>query len=212
MSSETFQHLKPNKKQHFKQSVYRLFASTPYEDIGIRDITRAAGIALGSFYRYFNDKDEMYLELFQEIEQKLFDDNMSDLDSSWVSKPRSRYDKVLSEEEIRFGESFYTVPDTVLYKYYFNGYMDRIYEAYEGIFADLEAQGALKEGVDRHFALFYFKTAFFNFIMFLKRQGITDPEEIFKRKRLIYEQVVLPAIIKPEPLQQLLNSKMGGLI
>ncbi|MCX7039185.1 MAG: TetR/AcrR family transcriptional regulator [Spirochaetes bacterium] len=48
----------------------RLFALHGYRDVSIRDITEAAGLAMGSFYTYFPGKESFYAEILNRIEQR----------------------------------------------------------------------------------------------------------------------------------------------
>jgi AcrR family transcriptional regulator len=48
----------------------RLFALHGYRDVSIRDITEAAGLAMGSFYTYFPGKESFYAEILDRIEQR----------------------------------------------------------------------------------------------------------------------------------------------
>ncbi len=41
-----------------------LFAERPFNQVGIRDIAAQAGLSPASIYRYFNDRDELFLEAF----------------------------------------------------------------------------------------------------------------------------------------------------
>lgn len=48
----------------------RLFVERPYDAVQTPDIAAAAGVAVGTFYRYFDDKLEVYLEVLgRELER-----------------------------------------------------------------------------------------------------------------------------------------------
>ncbi|MEA4811477.1 MAG: TetR/AcrR family transcriptional regulator [Anaerolineaceae bacterium] len=206
MAKQTFLNLKPEKQKRFKSAVYQLFASRGYEEIGIRDITDAAGIALGGFYRYFDDKDEMYLDLFAEIETRLVEQDIFSLEEdNYLREIQDVKDaqKILTLEEMAFGETFYRLPETVLYKYYFQGYAERIYKGYLDFFTRLEKRGSLKEGIDHPFAFYYFITSFFNFICFLRRNNMNTNETVFRLKNHFIRETVMPGLIKPEELPRI---------
>ena len=57
MPKETFLNLTQEKKDNLFQAAYKLFINNKYEDVTIRDLVREANIPIGSFYRYFEDKD-----------------------------------------------------------------------------------------------------------------------------------------------------------
>ncbi|MEJ7598926.1 MAG: helix-turn-helix domain-containing protein [Kofleriaceae bacterium] len=45
------------------QAATELFATQPYDAVGTPEIAQRAGVAVGTFYRYFDDKRELYLEV-----------------------------------------------------------------------------------------------------------------------------------------------------
>ena len=57
----------------------RLFGERGYDGVGSPDIARAAKVSVGSFYRYFNDKKAVYLEVVRRLTQRAFDDSMAGL-------------------------------------------------------------------------------------------------------------------------------------
>ncbi|MEW5817513.1 MAG: TetR/AcrR family transcriptional regulator [Spirochaetota bacterium] len=60
--------LKENEREARKrlivESSISLFASKPFDTVSMRDIARETGISPGSIYRYFTDKDDLFLEAF----------------------------------------------------------------------------------------------------------------------------------------------------
>lgn len=51
----------------------RLFGERGYARVRITDITEAAGISGGAFYRYFTDRHELMIELLRELTDEAFD-------------------------------------------------------------------------------------------------------------------------------------------
>jgi len=48
----------------------RLFARHGYRDVGIKDITAAAGLGMGSFYTYFPSKEAFYGAILDSLEER----------------------------------------------------------------------------------------------------------------------------------------------
>jgi AcrR family transcriptional regulator len=48
----------------------RLFAQHGYRDVGIKDITAAAGLGMGSFYTYFPSKEAFYSAILDSLEER----------------------------------------------------------------------------------------------------------------------------------------------
>ncbi len=51
----------------------RLFAQKPFNQVSIRDIASEAGISPASIYRYFSDRDELFIEAFSREGKKISD-------------------------------------------------------------------------------------------------------------------------------------------
>lgn len=71
MPKKTFFNLPIDKKQKIIDAAYDLFIENDYKDVNIRSIAKKAGISIGSFYQYFDDKDDLYLFLMTEIEKNI---------------------------------------------------------------------------------------------------------------------------------------------
>ena len=65
MPSDTFFHLPAEKREKFLAAAREEFACAPYEDVSINRIIRAAEIPRGSFYMYFQDKEDLFRYLIK---------------------------------------------------------------------------------------------------------------------------------------------------
>ena len=59
------------RKQQLLEHAARLFAERGYDDTRIIDICKAAGVAKGLFYWYFENKEQLFAELAHEIRLRL---------------------------------------------------------------------------------------------------------------------------------------------
>lgn len=205
MPKKTFSNLSIERQQAFKLATYQLFCQRAYNDIGIRDIVETTGIALGSFYRYFSDKDSMYLDFFCEIEEKImhyFDERSV---SFFKVKNVEDFSLVLTPLENKFGRTWFNAPGRVLYKFYFEGYADRLHKGRLDIFINLEQQGKLIKGIDAMFAFHYYKTSYFNMLIYLRQHNITDDKTIFKLRRTFHQQVTLRGLLTDQAFKEVIS-------
>jgi|GEM_PF-743995 len=70
MPKDTFLRLKPEKKQRIIDATIKELSEHPFEHVNLANIIRDAGIARGSFYQYFEDKDDLYAYFSSYIGQK----------------------------------------------------------------------------------------------------------------------------------------------
>ncbi|MFW6035448.1 MAG: TetR/AcrR family transcriptional regulator [Halothermotrichaceae bacterium] len=75
-TSEVYNHIE--KKLINKSS--ELFLKKGFKDTSVSEITERAGIATGTFYNYFSSKEELFLIIFIEENNKLKKEIMADLD------------------------------------------------------------------------------------------------------------------------------------
>jgi len=59
------------RKQQLLDCAARLFAERGYDDTRVIDIVRAAGVAKGLFYWYFENKEQLFRELAEDIRMRL---------------------------------------------------------------------------------------------------------------------------------------------
>ncbi len=60
MPSNTFLNLPEDKQTRLMDAASREFSAKPYNEVSINKIIRDAGIPRGSFYMYFQDKEELF--------------------------------------------------------------------------------------------------------------------------------------------------------
>jgi AcrR family transcriptional regulator len=68
MALEAFNQLKDKKKTHLLNAITNCLRKTNYDDLTVNEIVDEAGISRGSFYNYFNNKNDAVLSL---VESKL---------------------------------------------------------------------------------------------------------------------------------------------
>ena len=67
MPKETFFNLPEEKRQNIYNIAIDEFSNKPYEKVSISQIVSRAKIAKGSFYQYFEDKEDLYTYLIDMI-------------------------------------------------------------------------------------------------------------------------------------------------
>lgn len=69
MPKQTFLHLAIDKQETLLQAAKKEFSRVPLHDASIANIIKDAGIPRGSFYQYFEDKEDLYLYLLNQLSQ-----------------------------------------------------------------------------------------------------------------------------------------------
>lgn len=67
MPKDTFFNLSEDKKRKIFDAAVQEFSTKRFSEASINQIIKTAEIPRGSFYQYFNDKEDLYLYMFAEI-------------------------------------------------------------------------------------------------------------------------------------------------
>lgn len=69
-----------DKKQALKTAAYDVFSKKGYKETGISEIAKRAGVAVGSFYNYYNNKEAIFLDVYVEENDRVRQAMMDDID------------------------------------------------------------------------------------------------------------------------------------
>ncbi|OJG57587.1 TetR family transcriptional regulator [Enterococcus mundtii] len=67
MPTQTFFHLPEEKQQRLLEAARVEFSRVPLNEASIAQIVKLAGISRGSFYQYFEDKEDLYFYYFETV-------------------------------------------------------------------------------------------------------------------------------------------------
>jgi AcrR family transcriptional regulator len=94
MPTQTFHNLKLSKKEKIIEAITDELSRTTYDNINIQNIIKQASIPRGSFYQYFNGKDDMYHYFMTYIGQTkmiYFKDIFTITDKSFIERVEALY-------------------------------------------------------------------------------------------------------------------------
>ena len=67
---------KESKKELIKKKSYELFLAGNFQFASVNEIVRACEVAKGTYYNYYQSKDEVYLDILQDHLKKWFDQTL----------------------------------------------------------------------------------------------------------------------------------------
>ena len=71
MPKQTFYKLADTKRRAFLHEAYKEFSLHPFEGASITNLVKSLGIAKGSVYQYFTDKEDLYDYLVTDADRQL---------------------------------------------------------------------------------------------------------------------------------------------
>ena len=69
-----------DKKQSLKQAAYNVFSNKGYKATAISEVAKQAGMAVGSFYNYYESKEEIFLDVYIDENNRIRQVIMNDID------------------------------------------------------------------------------------------------------------------------------------
>lgn len=69
-----------DKKQVLKQAAYDVFSKKGYKATAISEVAKQAGMAVGSFYNYYASKEEIFLDVYIDENNRIRQVIMNDID------------------------------------------------------------------------------------------------------------------------------------
>ena len=196
MPKQTFFNLPDDKKEKIIHEAYAIFIAEDYEKVNIRNITSKADISIGSFYKYFYDKDDLYLYLLSNIEKKIYAKEKEKTGYFLMDSEVIPIEEICTQEEIEFNRTWYKVPTEVMMKFYFGEYSRELNSIVMDELIELKNSGKLKDSVDVEFVFHFYVTSMFNILIYFREHNITDEGEKLKIKKNFYTNLFLTGILK----------------
>jgi len=181
---DNFFKLDQEKRDRIINAAYDEFITykSNYKKASIKRIVKEADISIGSFYEYFDDKDDLFLFLINNIADKkqkyVFNekDNIKDIflkilkiseDNSILDDREKELLDVLSSND----------NDDLIKKFYFDYALANFMELNLNRLKRDMNKGLLNESIDIEFASYLLTTAEYNIIKYWYYKGITDNTE-----------------------------------
>lgn len=196
MPKKTFFQLPEEKRQRIINATYDEFIENEYDKVSIRGIAKRAEISVGSFYQYFDDKDELYIYLISAIERKIYIVQKRETEDSMFTENVISIDDICTEKEVKFDRTWYNVPMDIMRKFYFGEYFDMMGEDYRLELEELKEKGKLKEDIDIDLVVYMYVTSMFNILMYFNKYNIVDDAEKMEIKKKFFRDVIPYGIMK----------------
>jgi len=198
MPKATFNHLDTVKKQQFLDSAMDAFLAHSYA-ITMHDLIKALAISPATFYRYFTNKEDLVLHIFEYYAQY----NAARTPARKDLLYRPLYSEITDENfdthTRKRNQLFHIIPEPLVRKFYFGDTKDRLMDKYRQEIQRLKYSGELREDVDPEIISYMYATTLYNFEMYCRETKITgDYELMWKMKKYLYFSFFKHGILKAE--------------
>lgn len=194
MPKDTFFNLPKEKQERIIEAAIDEFATHPFHQARVTAIAEQAGIAVGSFYQYFEDKMDLYKYLMELIVEK----KISYINRDMMEN-RDKYDffQLLREVYLsgfRFAKEnprllpigMMLANDKELYRKIYGEYEDKSVEFFEQLLEYGKAQGAIDPAVDLRIAAKLLAGMGFLLTDFIVEDGKLDLDDMTIIDQMLY--------------------------
>ena len=197
MPKKAFFNLAESKRQDMITKTMQLYADHAYEEVTLKRILEILSLNPASFYRYFEDKDELYLYatqvLYEKVDQHLRE-NYEDFDYEIFTFYENI--SVLSDLERAFSKTYMKAPRDVMLRGYMEIYKGWLSAKYKRGLRHLRYEGLLRPDTDDDLIAFMYATTMFNMILYFREAGIEDEAFQSKIKEYFYMSFFKYGILK----------------
>ncbi|SEM76264.1 DNA-binding transcriptional regulator, AcrR family [Paenibacillus sp. cl141a] len=182
MPKSTFFRLDEARREEISNSAMHLFVDHLYEDITMKMVLDRLSMHPGTFYRYFEDKDDLYCLLIRNVTQKraaYFNNSNEDsllqfFLTGLFGSVNGIVTEPLNELEIKLTETLLYIPENILLKIYLNVLKGESFPLIKDILRRMRVDGYLRPDIDDDLISFMFESMQFNLVMFFREFNIKD--------------------------------------
>lgn len=149
---ETFEHIKSkieqnkaDKKNRLLENAMELFSTKGFKKTSISDIAEKAGVAKGTFYLYFKNKEDIRSKLVTKETDELFSQALDDLSHEKIEHFEDRFIYVIDHviEALRQNPSIMNLINQDLTLGFYSNELSKIYDT------DNKLYNLFKEGIEK---------------------------------------------------------------
>ncbi|MDR1272118.1 MAG: TetR/AcrR family transcriptional regulator [Clostridiales Family XIII bacterium] len=186
MPKKAFDNLSEENRQEMMDKAMQLYVDHPFEDITLKMILDTLSLHPTTFYRYFENKDELYYTALYRVVQKrgeyLKTHDESDVLNLFYFEEGT---EPLNELEVQFTKTILSLPDEILLHLYLKSFMNETFLKVKDELRHMRYDSKLRPDVDDDLISFIFSTVQFNLVLFFREFGIKDEDLMVKQQKYL---------------------------
>lgn len=189
MVKEAFQRLSPERQEELLYKGMMLYLKNPYDQVTVRMLAAAMEINMATFYRYFDEKEDLSLLILRRIQRKYVQ-----------AAPHRLFEEFpeveLSAEEQAYINRLITWPDDALQRAYFEGAVECNMPVIVRQLQMERLDGRLRDNVIDDLIAYLYVTLEYNLLRYLRRNGGFDEILFIKLKDYLLHSLLPHGIFK----------------
>ncbi|MCC8101042.1 MAG: TetR/AcrR family transcriptional regulator [Clostridiales bacterium] len=180
MPKETFLNLKEERRSELLELAGECFLNMDYESIRVEDLVKTMKIPVGSFYRYFEDKDDAAVTYFR-YKDSTYEVPMQ---IEHVMEP-VKVTEAEIEEALPFTSAVKKLPDRIFERIIMDQ-KDHVIAEYKRFLTELKYDGKLRSDLDPDLISYMYATTLYNLELYYRDNNIENDKLRWQIKRYFY--------------------------
>lgn len=168
------------------------YLEKPYDEITVRDLAACLKINVATFYRWFDEKSDLCIEIAREICIKSSPETASQVFDEFAPT------EDVTEEEVLFMKTILASSEEIRQRVFFEVHVDLYLPLVKQHLQMSRLDSRLRDNVSDEFVAYLYVTMEYNLQRFKHRQGIKDPALYTKLKDYMLHSLLPYGIMKSD--------------
>lgn len=191
MWKKAFTKLPEERKQEIMNLASALYVEYPFEEVTIRRITESLGINVATFYRYFDEKEDLAIYIYRNIYSRFVQEDVN------IFTDKIPMEK-LNEAERSFIIAAKNWPEYMHRRMIFEVSCEFALPLVKASLQKERMRGHLRRNVPDDFAAYMYVTAEYNLYCYCRQREITDSDLIQELSDYMDRCLFMEGIFLPE--------------
>ena len=193
MPKKAFFALDAQRRQTLIERAMDIHIEHSYEEINLKILLDGLELNPATFYRYFDNRDELYVYLMELVDEKVLVEGKANYPelSDKLFFPKNLDKELLTSRERAFSDTLFSAPDYILLRVCTGRSKEVLFAHAKNALRKMRYDGKLRAQVDEDMAAYMFATSMFNLMLFFKEFGIDEPEMQVKMRHYLYRDFFL---------------------
>ncbi|HOO52164.1 MAG TPA: TetR/AcrR family transcriptional regulator [Alphaproteobacteria bacterium] len=192
MPKDAFKRLPPEHRKQILDTAMLYYLEKPYDEITIRDLAAYLKINVATFYRWFDEKSDICIEIARGICTKGSPETASQVFDEFASS------EDITDEENQFMKTILASSEELRQRVFFEVHVDLYLPLVKQHLQMARLDSRLRDNVSDEFVAYLYVTMEYTLQRFKHRQGIKDPALYTKLKDYMLHSLLPYGIMKSD--------------
>ncbi len=190
MRKDAFRRLSPAQQKEVMQAAMRYYLEKPLDQVTVRDLAAHLKINVATFYRWFDEKNDLCIEIAKDICIRTSPENPSQVFDEFASS------EDINDDDRLFMKKILASSDEIRQRVFFEVHVEVYLPLVKQHLQMARLDSRLRDNVTDEFVAYLYVTMEYNLQRFKEKQGIKDADLYIKLKDYMLHSLLPYGIMK----------------